>query len=42
MTPDQARELLEDLANVAAARRALDEPGENIPAEQVWTELGLT
>jgi antitoxin (DNA-binding transcriptional repressor) of toxin-antitoxin stability system len=42
MTPDQARELLEDMADVAAARQALDEPGEDIPAEQVWTELGLT
>jgi hypothetical protein len=42
MTPDQARELLEDLADGAAARQALDEPGEDIPAEQVWTELGLT
>jgi hypothetical protein len=40
MTPDQARELLEDLADVVAARQALDEPGEDIPAEQVWTELG--
>jgi hypothetical protein len=42
MTPDQARELLKDLVDVAAARRALDEPGEDIPAEQIWTELGLT
>jgi antitoxin (DNA-binding transcriptional repressor) of toxin-antitoxin stability system len=42
MTPDQARELLEDLADVAAARQALDEPGEDIPSEQAWTELGLT
>jgi alkylation response protein AidB-like acyl-CoA dehydrogenase len=41
MTPDQARELLEDLADGAAARQALGEPGEGIPAEQVWTELGL-
>jgi hypothetical protein len=42
MTADQARELLEDLADGAAARQALEEPGEDIPAEQVWTELGLT
>jgi len=42
MTPDQARELLEDLADGAAAREALEEPGEDIPAEQVWAELGLT
>lgn len=42
MTPDQARELLEDLADSTAARQALEEPGEDVPAEQVWTELGLT
>jgi hypothetical protein len=42
MTLDQARELLEDLEDVVTARQALDEPGEDIPAEQVWTELGLT
>jgi hypothetical protein len=42
MNPDQARELVEDLADGAAARQALDEPGEDVPAEQVWTELGLT
>jgi hypothetical protein len=40
--PDQATELLEDLADGAAAREALEEPGEDIPAEQVWAELGLT
>ena len=39
MTAGQARELLEDLADVAAARQVLDELGEDIPAEQVWTEL---
>jgi len=42
MTPGQARNLLEDLADGAAAREALDEPGEDIPTEQVWAELGLT
>lgn len=42
MTPEQARELLEDLAEVAAARRALDEPGRDIPADQVWAEVGLS
>ena len=42
MTPGQARELLEDLADGAAAREALEEPGEDIPTEQVWAELGLT
>jgi hypothetical protein len=42
MTPEQARELVEDLADGRAARQALEEPGEDIPAEQVWAELGLT
>ena len=42
MTPDQARELVEDLADGDAARQALEEPGEDIPAEQVCAELGLT
>ena len=42
MTPDQARELVEDLADGDAARQALEEPGEDIPAEQVWAELALT
>ena len=42
MTPEQARELVEDLADAAAARRALNEPGDDIPADQVWTELGLS
>jgi antitoxin (DNA-binding transcriptional repressor) of toxin-antitoxin stability system len=42
MTPEQARELVEDLADAAAARRALDEPGDDIPADQVWAELGLS
>lgn len=41
MTPGQPREVLEDLADVAAARQAPDEPGADIAAEQVWTELGL-
>jgi antitoxin (DNA-binding transcriptional repressor) of toxin-antitoxin stability system len=42
MTPDQARELLEDLADTAVARQALQEPGDDIPAGQVWAELGLS
>jgi hypothetical protein len=42
MTPEQARELIEDLADAAAARESLAEPGDDIPAEQVWVELGLT
>ena len=37
----RTQELLEDLADGAAARQALDEPGEDIPAGQFWTELGL-
>lgn len=41
MTPEQARELIEDLADVVAARESLAEPGDDIPAEQVWAELGL-
>ena len=39
MTPDQARELLEDLADGAAAREALEEPGEDIPAERSGPSL---
>jgi hypothetical protein len=42
MTPEEAREVLADLADAAVARRALREPGEDIPAEQVWAELGLS
>ncbi|HUZ24349.1 MAG TPA: hypothetical protein VMV07_11370 [Streptosporangiaceae bacterium] len=42
LTPEEARELLEDLADAAVARQALQEPGDDIPAEQVWAELGLT
>ncbi len=42
MAPEQAREWLEDLADAAAARRALEEPGDDIPGDQVWAELGLS
>jgi hypothetical protein len=42
LAPGQARALLEDLADSDAARQALEEPGEDIPAERVWGELGLT
>jgi hypothetical protein len=41
MTPEQARKLVEDVADSAAAQRALAEPGDDIPADQVWAELGL-
>jgi antitoxin (DNA-binding transcriptional repressor) of toxin-antitoxin stability system len=41
MSEEDARELLEDLADAAAARQALAEPGESIPWEQVRAEAGL-
>jgi antitoxin (DNA-binding transcriptional repressor) of toxin-antitoxin stability system len=44
LTPQQFRELLEDLADAQAAREALAEVeagAEPIPADQVWVELGL-
>jgi hypothetical protein len=41
MSEQDARELLEDLADAAAARQALAEPGESIPWEQVRAEAGL-
>src|SRR4249919_3148250 len=41
MSEQDARELLEDLADAAAARQALTEPGESIPWEQVRAEAGL-
>jgi antitoxin (DNA-binding transcriptional repressor) of toxin-antitoxin stability system len=36
-----ARELLEDLADAAAARASLAQPGESVPWEQVRAEAGL-
>jgi hypothetical protein len=41
MSEEDARELLEDLPDAAAARQALAEPGESIPWEQVKAEAGL-
>jgi antitoxin Phd len=32
---------IEDRMDIEDAKRALSEPGENIPAEDVWKELGL-
>jgi len=33
---------LEDRDDAQDAKDALDEPGDDIPAEQVWAELGLS
>ena len=41
MSEQDARELLEDLADAAAAREALAGPGESVPWEQVRAEAGL-
>ena len=44
MNPEQAAELLEDLADSADAREALAElaaGAEPVPAEQLWAELGI-
>ncbi len=41
MSEEDARELLEDLADAAAARQALAEPGDSIPWEQVKAEAAL-
>ena len=34
-------QLLEERIDIAEARKALTEPGDNIAAETVWQELGL-
>jgi hypothetical protein len=41
LSEQDARELLEDLADAASAREALEEPGESVPWEQVRAEAGL-
>jgi hypothetical protein len=41
MSQEDARELLEDLADAAAARQALAEPGQSVSWEQVGAEAGL-
>jgi len=38
--PDPVVAALEDAEDIAAAKAAMDEPGENIPWEQVKAELG--
>lgn len=32
---------IEDRMDIEEARKALEEPGENIPAKKLWKELGL-
>lgn len=32
---------IEDLVDIENARKALAEPGDNIPAQEIWKELGL-
>ncbi len=32
---------IEDLVDIENARKALAESGENIPAQEIWKELGL-
>jgi len=34
-------QLIEDHIDIEDARKALEEPGENISAENFWKELGL-
>jgi hypothetical protein len=44
LTPEQLRELLEDFADLQAARESLAEieaGAEPVPADEVWAELGL-
>ena len=41
MSEADSRDLLEDLADAAAARASLADPGESVPWEQVRAEVGL-
>lgn len=34
--------LVEDITDIVEARKALAEPGENIPAGEFWKKLGLS
>jgi prevent-host-death family protein len=34
-------QLLEDRMDIEEARKALEEPGENIPADDFWKQLGV-
>ena len=34
-------QLVEDYIDIEDAKKALKEPGKNIPAEKLWKELGL-
>lgn len=38
---EAAVEALEDMSDVAAARASLSDPADDIPANRLWTELGL-
>ena len=37
----ELHKLIEDYIDIEDARKALEEPRENIPAEKLWKELGL-
>lgn len=44
IVPIEEHELLlrlEDLMDIEAAKKALSEPGENIPAKEFWEKLGI-